>query len=277
MNRHPMTPDTESASTDSAPPTVRGRLLPSAQLTPAERAAMLTLLERHFDGISPAQFALDLAEKQWVILLNDAAGALMGFTSLRLETLEAPFPCHLLSSGDTIIDPRAWGGTALMRAWLAAVLALRERVGRDRPFYWLLLVSGFRTYRFLPLFWRDFHPRHSDAGASPLAPGLAALARHRYGEAFDPASGLVRFPHPQRLRPHLAGIPAERMRDPHVAFFAARNPGHAEGDELACLTELDETNLTRAGRRILNALGTPAIHSGPRPDPDAASRSEGDP
>ncbi|MCA1769889.1 MAG: hypothetical protein LC652_08045 [Halomonas sp.] len=142
MNRHPMTPDTESASTDSAPPTVRGRLLPSAQLTPAERAAMLTLLERHFDGISPAQFALDLAEKQWVILLNDAAGALMGFTSLRLETLEAPFPCHLLSSGDTIIDPRAWGGTALMRAWLAAVLALRERVGRDRPFYWLLLVSG---------------------------------------------------------------------------------------------------------------------------------------
>ena len=274
----PMTPDVESATAGSPSPTVRGRLLPRAQLTPAERAAMLTLLDRHFAGVTPAQFDLDLAEKQWVILLHDTSGALIGFTSLRLETLEAPISCHLLSSGDTIIDPRAWGGTALMRAWLAAVLALRERVGRDRPFYWLLLVSGFRTYRFLPLFWHDFHPRQPSAGASSLAPRLPPLARLRYGEAFDPASGLVRFPHPQRLRPHLAGIPAGRMRDPHVAFFAARNPGHAEGDELVCLTELDEANLTRAGRRILRALGTSTmIHSGTQPDPDKVLRPEAEP
>jgi hypothetical protein len=275
----PMTPTVETGKAgtthvsppEPALPAIRGRLLPRERLTGAEQDAMLTLLDKHFAGVSRAQFAADLAEKHWVILLHDAAGALMGFTSLRLDTLSAPLPCHLLSSGDTIIDPRAWGGTALMRAWLAAVLALRERAGRDRPFYWLLLVSGFRTYRFLPLFWRDFHPRHPDAGRSPLATRLAALARHRYGEAFDPASGIVRFPRPQRLRPHLAGIPAERLRDPHIACFAARNPGHADGDELACLTELDEANLTRAGRRILRALDAPDT---PRPGPLSCSRNE---
>jgi hypothetical protein len=41
------------------------------------------------------------------------------------------------------------------------------------------------------------------------------------------------------------------MDDPHVACFAARNPGHARGDELACLCELTESNLTRAGRRMV--------------------------
>ena len=252
---------------------VRGRLLARERLTAAERDAMRALLVRHFSGVTPAQFAADLAQKQWVILLEDAAGTLVGFTSLRLETLEAPVRCHLLSSGDTIIDPRAWGSTALMRAWLAAVLALREGAGRDRPCYWLLLVSGFRTYRFLPLFWRDFHPRPAPAAPADLAARLVPLAHHRYGEAFDPASGIVRFPRPQRLRPHLAGIPAERLADAHIAFFAARNPGHAAGDELACLTELDEANLTRAGRRILRALSPPGA---PRPGlgSDAQRRPE---
>jgi len=41
------------------------------------------------------------------------------------------------------------------------------------------------------------------------------------------------------------------MDDPHVAFFVRRNPGHARGDELACLCELNESNLTRAGRRMV--------------------------
>ena len=44
--------------------------------------------------------------------------------------------------------------------------------------------------------------------------------------------------------------PGERMTDPHVKFFATRNPGHAHGDELVCLTELSSANLTAAGRRM---------------------------
>jgi hypothetical protein len=36
-----------------------------------------------------------------------------------------------------------------------------------------------------------------------------------------------------------------------VAFFAARNPGHAAGDELVSLCEIGEANLTPAGRRMV--------------------------
>jgi hypothetical protein len=30
-----------------------------------------------------------------------------------------------------------------------------------------------------------------------------------------------------------------------------RNPGHADGDELVCLAELSDANLTAAGRRMV--------------------------
>jgi hypothetical protein len=49
----------------------------------------------------------------------------------------------------------------------------------------------------------------------------------------------------------VAEIDAQRLADPHVAYFQAANPGHARGDELACLAELALENLTPAGRRML--------------------------
>ena len=38
--------------------------------------------------------------------------------------------------------------------------------------------------------------------------------------------------------------------------FAALNPGHVRGDELACVTELTPQNLTSAGRRMAAAVPT---------------------
>jgi hypothetical protein len=60
----------------------------------------------------------------------------------------------------------------------------------------------------------------------------------------------VRFPHPQQLKGQLQGIPAERCKDPHVDFFASQNPHHDQGDELVCLAEITEANLTPAGKRM---------------------------
>jgi hypothetical protein len=131
---------------------------------------------------------------------------------------------------------------------------LRRRYPRGR-YLWLLITSGFRTYRFLPVFWREFYPRH-DVPASPhWKHTIDQLASERFGQRYDPGAGIVRLDHPQRLRGGLAGIPVGRDNDPHVAFFAARNPGHARGDELACVTELTPGNLTPAGRRM--AAATP--------------------
>lgn len=224
-------------------------IVPRAELLLAQTDEMFELLSHYFDGVTQAQFARDLTEKNWVVLVRRDL-RLVGFSTLLVyETSFEGEPVSIVYSGDTIVAPEAWGTTALARGWITAVNQLRERYPRGR-YYWLLLTSGFRTYRFLPVFWRDFYPCFNAPTPSGIRRLRDQLAAERFGEQFDSISGIVRFDHPQRLRGELKIIPTERTADPHVAFFAAQNPGHVNGDELVCLTELSYENLTAAGRRM---------------------------
>ena len=233
--------------------TIASSVCAPSDLSPDQRDAMFDLLCRHFDGVAREQFERDLFEKNVVLLLHDrSSGALSGFsTMLVLETRSFDgSPVSVVCSGDTIVDPSAWNSPALPREWIAAVKRLRSAYPSG-PYYWLLITSGFRTYRLLSTFWRTFYPRHDMATPPLFQQLLDHLAGQRFGETYDSQTGVMRFQRPQILRPHLAGIPASRLTDPHVAFFAQRNPGYIAGDELACLCELEDSNLTRAGRRMV--------------------------
>jgi hypothetical protein len=231
------------------PEEIAFRLVPRTELLPAEKSAMFQLLSEHFAGVTAEQFARDLAEKNLAILL-ERGESLVGFsTLLAYGTTFEDVRVNVIFSGDTIVTPHAWGSTALPRAWVAGVEALRAKLPPLKT-YWLLLTSGFRTYRFLPVFWREFVPRFDLPTPSYLKRMLDQLARDRFGTQFNPNSGIVCFHSPQRLRAHLKEIPTGRANDPHISFFLSRNPGHANGDELVCLTELCPQNLTAAGRRM---------------------------
>jgi hypothetical protein len=220
-----------------------------ALLSGADREAMYALLCRHFEGVTRARFEQDLDEKDWALLIRHE-GQLVGFTTL--QAYPSRFEgraLNVLYSGDTITGPEVWGTSVLARSWIALVRRIQGARAAE-PWYWLLLSSGFRTYRLLGVFFREFWPRHD----APTPPGaarlLAHLARERFGERFDAAGGLVRFAEPQRLRDALATVPGGRQQDSHVAYFLARNPGHAAGDELVCIADLAEANLSVLGRRM---------------------------
>lgn len=249
------TADTSGTESARAGPGITGRVVRREALASDTRDRMYGLLDAHFEGVSQEQFADDLGEKNWVILLEEGGegGRLCGFSTLLVyETQFENEPLSVVYSGDTIVRRDAWGSSALPRTWIACVNGLRRHYPRGR-YYWLLITSGYRTYRFLPLFWRHFTPCHD--APTPLRDGLLLhhLAVERFGPLYDPASGVVRFQRPQALRDRdrLSGIPPERLSDPHVAYFAARNPGHPRGDELVCLCELGDDNLTAAGRRMV--------------------------
>ncbi len=232
----------------TAPHPIHG-LLPRAALSAAQCDEMFALLAHHFDDVTREQFDLDLAEKNWVVEIR-RDGRLMGFSTLLVcEAVIDGRALTAIYSGDTIVAPEAWGSSALARTWIAAVNHLRAAFP-FRPCYWLLLTSGFRTYRFLPVFWREFYPNYERPTPPYELRLLNHLANVRYGKMHDAASGIVRFPRPQKLREQLAAVPTGRDSDDHVAFFLSRNPGHHFGDELVCITEISEHNLTAAGRRM---------------------------
>ncbi|MEX0653756.1 MAG: hypothetical protein WD534_10405 [Phycisphaeraceae bacterium] len=230
---------------------MNGTLRAREQLTASDRAAMLQLMQRHFEGVDAPRFHADLEQKNWAVLLHDDAGKLVGFSTLLLtQSLDRDRPITVICSGDTIVHPRAWRSTALPRTWIRAVRRLHAEHG-EGPLWWLLITSGYRTYRFLPVFCRTFYPCYNAATPPRVARLMRQLATERYGDRYAPETGLVRFERPQRLRAALRDVPAGKSADPHVAHFLACNPGHEQGDELVSLAELGDGNLTSAGLRML--------------------------
>jgi hypothetical protein len=229
---------------------VTGQLVRRDELEPSDRAAMFALLTAHFDGVDPGTFNRDLDEKNWVLLFTDA-GALKGFTTLlAYDTRYRGDRISVVYSGDTIMNHDAWSTSALPRSWIAAVRSLRDTCLRGNRLYWLLLTSGFRTYRLLPVFWREFYPRYDVPTPATIRALVTALAAERLGPCYDSDRGIVQFASPQVLRGTLREVSPGRLIDPHVAFFLERNAGWCRGDELVCLTEIAFENLTPAGRRM---------------------------
>ena len=235
----------------AAKTSIAGSLVARHELTVATRDAMFALLDRHFIGVTRGQFESDLASKNHALLLYDRTGQLLGFSTLIVyETTFDGGPISVVCSGDTIMHPSAWSSMALPREWIKAVKRLREQFPNG-PYYWLLLTSGFRTYRLLSTFWKTFWPRFESSTPPSAVRLLDSLASAAFGNQFDAIRGIVRFDRPQILRAPLAEIPHGRLRDSHVSFFILQNPGHARGDELVCLCELCDSNLTRAGSRMV--------------------------
>lgn len=231
---------------------MNGRLMGRGELTAGQRNEMLGLMRGHFSGVTDARFREDLAGKDWVVLVEDAAQRIRGFSTLAVHP--AVFrgeAIQVVYSGDTIVDRAARNSAVLARTWIGSVMRVTRGADADgRRVFWLLICSGYRTYRFLPVFWREFWPRHDERTPPDAQALIDHLATARFGRCYDWGRGVVRFDRAPALRPDLRRVPAGRRGDPHVAFFLDRNPAWHEGDELVCLCELAPRNLTPAGRRM---------------------------
>lgn len=237
-------------------PKLMGEMVARADLTPATVDEMANLFAEHYELACPDYFRRDLAEKDQVVLLREpGSGILQGFSTLAVYTSKAGGrETGVVYSGDTIIRPAFWGTPALPSVWIQHVLALAAQL--PQPVYWLLISSGYKSYRFLPVFYREYYPSLKQVTPPQIQMMMDGLACERFGEQYDPATGIVRFAGGGTpLRAGVADVNEERQRNPHIRFFLERNPGHAQGDELLCLTQISWQNLTAAGQRMAT-LGT---------------------
>lgn len=221
-------------------------------LSERDRAAMLALMRRCYDGVDAEIFARDLEAKSRVVVLRGGDGELLGFSTLALFDFEAEgAPARAIFSGDTVIAPEAWGSPAFAFAWVREAARI-ARLG-EAPLYWLLIVKGHRTFRFLPTFTRRFAPHwaQDDAGLLALRD---RLARARFGARYDAARGVLRpGPAGERLTAAFAEPSPREAARPDVRFFLERNPGYRRGEELVCLCPLAPDNLRPTTLRLFEA------------------------
>ncbi|MDO8803864.1 MAG: hypothetical protein Q7R35_05505 [Elusimicrobiota bacterium] len=223
-------------------------------LTMEDKLAMFGLLDAHFDGVSLPAFLHDLAEKTWVIVLRDrATGNLAGFSTLMLlETSVDGVAVTAVFSGDTIIARQYWGDPVIVKAWFKFILGFSESRPGER-LYWFLISQGHRTYRLLPLYLNEFYPRRGTPTPPAEKRVLDTLALAKFPGEYDPATGVIRHAGAgQRLKRDLSEISTGRLKNQDIAFFAEMNPGHREGDELACIARLERGNYRKIAYRILN-------------------------
>ncbi len=214
----------------------------ASALTEALKREMAGLYLANYDGTDEELFLSDLAKKDEVLLVHEA-DRLVGFTTMRFFEREwQSRTIRIVYSGDTIVDRAHWGQQALAFDWITRMGELK----RERPdllIYWLLLVKGHRTFRYLPLFGKSFYP-HWNVDRSDLKPLADVLAKEMFPHDYNPATGVVEF---RRSRGHLKSEiasprPADLDRD-DVRFFLSRNPGFRRGHELVCLCELEPHNM----------------------------------
>ena len=221
-------------------------VLSISDLSAAHAESMYRLYSRYYAGGSHSRFMQDLSQKDYCILLQDERQAVRGFTTLAIsEHVISNQRLRCLFSGDTVIQHQFWGEQTLPRAWCRFAGHIKAQEPR-LPLYWLLIVKGHRTYRYLKVFSRRYFPAVNCQTPEPVRRIMDSLAQERFGQCYDAKTGVIHFPGSRGyLKPEWAALDDNKQGKPEVAFFLEKNPGHGQGDELVCLTELVESNLKR--------------------------------
>lgn len=214
----------------------------TAALDGQTRRAMCDLYLSCYEATTQERFESDLRTKDEVLLLH-AGPQLAGFTTLRVfNSVWQGEEIRVVFSGDTVVDRQHWGQQALSLNWVRRMGHVK-RLQPGKRLVWFLLVKGHRTYRYLQVFAKRFHPREGEHDAN-LAALADHLARQQFHDDYNPASGLVEFvPSRGQLKRGLAEPRPDELARPGVAYFLQRNPGYRIGHELVCVCDVEEENM----------------------------------
>ncbi len=226
-------------------------LVLTKNLIESEREVMYALMQACYIGMTIESFVSDLAWKDLVILLRDKNNDIYGFSTVAYN----PKGCgtkeyNVVFSGDTIIDPAYWGSLALTQGFRQVLGGLKGSC-MDKPLYWFLISKGYRTYLYLPLYFRKFYPTVDKEREEDLSRVVDSCARILFPEAWKSQKGLVQFSEPKdRLKSDLGDPRQGKIDNPHIRFFLEKNSGYLRGDELVCMARVETENWLRPDPRF---------------------------
>lgn len=221
----------------------------TAQLTDNMLGEMFCLFSRYFI-YNNELFSRDVREKETItLIINNENNTLIGFSTY--DCIEYR-DFSVLFSGSTVVDEQYRNESALMEGFLS-ICAETVQQYKSKPVYWHLISMGFRTYRFLPLFFNEYFPS-CDSYSNRLKIILDIISVERFGNSYNSSTGIVSIPDSERLKPEHAVIPENRRKNRHIAFFLEQNPLYALGEELSCIAEISVENMKSIPQKILKGM-----------------------
>ena len=231
---------------------LRGVVVSRAALKGETVARMFALMELFYTHMHEAVFLRDLGRKDFCLLLYDEGGELQGFSTQQLLRLQVGERIvHGVFSGDTIIHKAHWGSSEIFKVFARFFLPHGEA---HAFFYWFLTSKGYKTYKILPTFFKRFYPNVREDTPQEVQRVIDAFGAALYPEEYEPESGRIVYRGVKdALRPGVADVTEQRLRDRDTAFFVSRNPTYLQGTDLACIAELKAANLKPAAWRLLRS------------------------
>lgn len=223
------------------------KVIDISEIKDIEKIQMLELMNEFYDDVFEEVFYKDLMDKDHCIMLYNEEGIVKGFSSQKEITLNVGGKMiRGVFSGDTIIDKDYWGSLDLYREFA------RRFIKEDEDFYWFLISKGYKTYKMLPVFFRNFYPNYKNQTPAFEKEIMDTFGQTLYAKDYDKESGIIKYKDlKDKLKSGVADITQRQLRDKDIKCFLAKNPNYGDGDDLVCLTNLRESNLRKTAQRLL--------------------------
>jgi len=226
------------------------QLLPSAALTPAQRDDIWALYTRYYD-YPRAQLEERVSSLPEIALYRAGSGALVGMTGVDVYRVRHEGRSStVMYTGLVVVDERFRRQNLPLALGVRLFLRAKLRRPHERV-DWLFGALSYKSYALLSRNLGVFWPRRDQPTPADTAAYIDFLARRRFGDAWQPARGVVARPGAMRLRPGTAPIDERRRADADVRFFETANAGHLDGELLVCLCPLTLENWAFVARNFL--------------------------
>lgn len=222
------------------------KIVKKEEITEKEQEEMFKLMNTFYSNMKYDNFIRDLDEKDYSILLFSQE-RLVGFSTQKI--LKLPNEVIGVFSGDTIIHSDYWGSIELYRTFARFFVELGEQYS---DFYWFLISKGYKTYKMLPLFFREFYPNYRKAVPANLKEIMHSFGESRYPGEYCRDSGVIKYKGiKDSLKTGVADIEKKHLKDRDIRFFLENNPDYQRGNDLVCITSLTKENLKPRIKKML--------------------------
>ncbi|MDY6787075.1 MAG: hypothetical protein SVK54_03005 [candidate division WOR-3 bacterium] len=231
--------------------TIHYKNIPINQLDKSTALEMYKIFRIYFN-YDKNKFLEDIYRKSIITLIKDGDD-IIGFSSNDFKYHDFKGGIISLFSGNTVVDGKHRNEPCLINSWLR-ICADLITMFPENDIYWHLISMGYKTYRFLPLFFNEFYPNCYGETPEEQQQIIDYLSTERFGKFYNKETGIVRIPHSETLKGNHSDIPENRKKNKHVRFFLDKNPDYRDGAELSCIAPINVENFKNIPRKTLAGM-----------------------